>query len=145
MSATDIGTAEVTVVPEVSELVQFKRQVWTAALACKESEGWCDSGFNAAMEKLGLPEYPGDKPERPYRDYVGGRKRKPGAPLFGSAVCGDPTCTVCYRPSTEFAETEEEFQARKDAADAAYQQEVATYEERLAAWNAENSAEALIN
>lgn len=37
------------------EFEAFKEKVREQALAAQESEGWCDSGFNAAMEALGLP------------------------------------------------------------------------------------------
>lgn len=37
------------------ELDTYKELVREVALAAKQSEGWCDAGFNDAMEKLGIP------------------------------------------------------------------------------------------
>ena len=156
-------TSEATTVeaPEapVSELVAFKRKVWTLALQTKAREGWCESGFNEGMDELGLPHFPGLAPEEPYEPYnpvpYVRRQRTRGRRRPGSLECGDSNCTLCYFPlvgEEQYAETEEEFnarvaeaQAQYDAAVAEYEKDKADYQERRAAWDREHSAEALIN
>lgn len=42
--------------PGPRKLTPAEVKVLSVALAAKQREGWCDSGFNTAMRELGLPE-----------------------------------------------------------------------------------------
>jgi len=55
LSAAINTTAEVR-----SQYEQFKKDVREVALNAKQSENWCDQGFNAAMDELGLEKLPSE-------------------------------------------------------------------------------------
>lgn len=130
---------------EVSELVAFKRKVWAAAIKVKQDEGWCNDGFNDAMDALGLPPYPDDnRPEFPYRPFVQRQRKIVSSITKRIDPCGNPGCNLCYNVTFE-DEPEEEFEARVKAEEAQYERDLASYNERLDQWERDNSPEALIN